>query len=133
MLIRLYLSISLLLEEHQGQIQLHIQVYLHISENYIVNLEESKIRGYKPGRFSFNVKGGRCEKCRGAGLIKIEMYLLPDVYIKCDECNGMRFNSDTLNVLYKGKNIFEVLDMTIDEAADFFKNHPLIIRKLNTY
>ena len=67
----------------------------------------------------------------GAGLIKIEMYLLPDVYIKCDECNGMRFNSDTLNVLYKGKYL-EVLDMTIDEAADFFKNHPLIIRKLNT-
>ena len=106
-------------------------LFTYIRELYS-ELEESKIRGYKPGRFSFNVKGGRCEKCRGAGLIKIEMYLLPDVYIKCDECNGMRFNSDTLSVLYKGKNIFEVLDMTIDEAADFFKNHPLIIRKLNT-
>ena len=106
-------------------------LFTYIRELYS-NLEESKIRGYKPGRFSFNVKGGRCEKCRGAGLIKIEMYLLPDVYIKCDECNGMRFNSDTLSVLYKGKNIFEVLDMTIDEASGFFKNHPLIIRKLKT-
>ena len=106
-------------------------VFTYIRELYS-NLEEAKIRGYKPGRFSFNVKGGRCEKCRGAGLIKIEMYLLPDVYIKCDECNGMRFNSETLDVLYKNKNIYQVLDMTIDEAADFFKNHPLILRKLKT-
>ena len=106
-------------------------LFTYIRELYS-NLEESKIRGYKPGRFSFNVKGGRCEKCRGAGLIKIEMYLLPDVYIKCDECNGMRFNSETLNILYKNKNIYQVLDMTIDEAIDFFKNHPLIVRKLKT-
>ncbi len=106
-------------------------LFTYIRELYS-SLEESKIRGYKPGRFSFNVKGGRCEKCRGAGLIKIEMYLLPDVYIKCDECNGRRFNSETLSVLYKQKNIFEVLDMTIDEASIFFENHPLIIRKLKT-
>tara|TARA_B100000287_G_scaffold116508_1_gene108505 strand:+ start:3572 stop:6391 length:2820 start_codon:yes stop_codon:yes gene_type:complete len=106
-------------------------LFTYIRELYS-NLEESKIRGYKPGRFSFNVKGGRCEKCRGAGLIKIEMYLLPDVYIKCDECNGMRFNSETLEVSYKNKNIYHVLDMTIDEAADFFKNHPIILRKLKT-
>ena len=106
-------------------------LFTYIRELYS-SLEESKIRGYKPGRFSFNVKGGRCEKCRGAGLIKIEMYLLPDVYIKCDECNGRRFNSETLSILYKQKNIFEVLDMTIDEASIFFENHPLIIRKLKT-
>ncbi|MAV64653.1 MAG: excinuclease ABC subunit A [Candidatus Marinimicrobia bacterium] len=106
-------------------------LFTHIRELYS-NLNESKIRGYKPGRFSFNVKGGRCEKCQGAGLIKIEMYLLPDIYINCDECNGRRFNSDTLDITYKGKNIFQILDMTIDEATSFFKNHKSINRKLQT-
>ena len=95
-------------------------------------LSEAKIKGYKPGRFSFNVKGGRCEKCQGAGVIKIEMYLLPDLFIKCDECRGMRFNSDTLAITYKNKNIFDILNMSVEEASSFFKNHPLIARKLKT-
>ena len=96
------------------------------------NLNESKIKGYKPGRFSFNVKGGRCEKCRGGGVIKIEMYLLPDLFVECDECKGKRFNDDTLQILYKNKSIFDVLNLSVDEAAIFFKNHPAIMRKLQT-
>ena len=106
-------------------------LFTHIRELYS-NLNESKIKGYKPGRFSFNVKGGRCEKCQGAGVIKIEMYLLPDLFIKCDECKGMRFNKDTLNIGYKNHNIFDILNMSVDEARAFFKNHPPIIRKLQT-
>ncbi len=94
--------------------------------------EESRKRGYKPGRFSFNVKGGRCETCKGAGGIKIEMQFLPDVYVVCDECHGKRFNKDTLQVRYKGKTIYEVLRMTVDEAASFFKNIPKIARTLET-
>jgi excinuclease ABC subunit A len=94
--------------------------------------KESKARGYKPGRFSFNVKGGRCETCHGDGVLRIEMNFLPDVYVQCDECKGKRYNLETLNVLYKGKNIAEVLDMTVDEAAKFFVNIPRISRKLNT-
>ncbi|MBR4796743.1 MAG: excinuclease ABC subunit UvrA, partial [Spirochaetia bacterium] len=83
------------------------------------------------GRFSFNVKGGRCENCEGGGTIKIEMHFLPDVYITCDVCGGKRFNRDTLEIRYKGKNIYEVLEMTVEEACSFFKNNPLISRKLN--
>ena len=90
----------------------------------------SKMRGYKAGRFSFNVKGGRCEACRGDGILKIEMHFLPDVYVPCEVCKGARYNRETLEVRYKGKNIFDVLDMTIDEACDFFKNVPRIARKL---
>ena len=93
---------------------------------------ESKARGYKPGRFSFNVKGGRCETCRGDGVLRIEMNFLPDVYVQCDECKGKRYNKETLSVLYKGKNIAEVLDMTVEEAAKFFANIPRVSRKLNT-
>jgi len=93
---------------------------------------EAKKRGYKPGRFSFNVKGGRCEACKGDGLIKIEMNFLPDIYIQCEECKGQRYNKETLEVKYKGKNIAEVLDMTVEEALDLFKNHPAIKRKLQT-
>ena len=96
------------------------------------NLPESVIRGYNPGRFSFNVKGGRCEECMGGGMKKIEMNFLPDVYVECDECNGRRFNSETLMVKLKGKSISEILNMTIKEAALIFKNYPKIIRKLNT-
>merc|ERR1739841_232779 len=94
--------------------------------------QESRSRGYKPGRFSFNVKGGRCETCQGGGLIKVEMNFLADIYVTCDVCKGKRFNRETLEILYKGKNIFEVLDMTIDEAAAFFKNVPTIHHKLKT-
>ncbi len=95
-------------------------------------LPESKIRGYKPGRFSFNVSGGRCESCHGDGVKKIEMHFLPDVYITCDVCKGKRYNHETLEVRYKGKNIFEVLDMTVDEALPFFENIPSVRAKLDT-
>ena len=94
--------------------------------------QEARSRGYKLGRFSFNVKGGRCETCQGGGLIKVEMNFLADIYVTCDICKGKRFNRETLGVLYKGKNIFEVLDMTIDEAYLFFKNIPSIHQKLQT-
>ena len=93
---------------------------------------ESLIRGYKPGRFSFNVVGGRCETCQGAGLRKIEMNFLPDVYINCDDCQGKRFNRETLEIRYKGKSISDVLNMTINESCDFFENFPKILRKLKT-
>lgn len=93
---------------------------------------ESQIRGYKIGRFSFNVKGGRCEECEGNGVKKIEMHFLPDVYITCTECKGRRYNAETLSVLYKGKNISEILDMSIEEGAEFFKNHTKLGRVLST-
>ncbi len=96
------------------------------------SLEESKIRGYKPGRFSFNVIGGRCEACSGDGMVKIEMQFLPDVYVNCEVCNGKRYNKDVLEVYYKGKNISEILNMTISEALVVFKNIPSISQKLNT-
>lgn len=92
---------------------------------------EAKIRGYKAGRFSFNVKGGRCEKCRGDGVLKIEMHFLPDVYITCEECKGKRYNDEALEVIYKGKNISDVLDLTVEEATKFFKNIPAIYSKLS--
>jgi excinuclease ABC subunit A len=93
---------------------------------------ESKIRGYKPGRYSFNVKGGRCESCKGQGTKKIEMHFLPDVYVTCQSCKGTRYNPETLAVTYKGKNIADVLDMRIDDALDFFANFPTIVRILKT-
>jgi excinuclease ABC subunit A len=94
--------------------------------------KESRIRGYKSGRFSFNVKGGRCEACQGDGLIKIEMNFLPDVYIECEECKGTRYNRETLEVKYRNKSIAEVLDMTVEEASEHFKNIPGIKGKLDT-
>lgn len=94
--------------------------------------QESRSRGYKPGRFSFNVKGGRCEACQGDGVVKVEMHFLPDVYVACDECLGKRYNRETLEVKYKGKNISEVLNMTIEEAREFFGAIPNIFRKLQT-
>jgi excinuclease ABC subunit A len=99
--------------------------------NLFAMLPESKIRGYTASRFSFNVKGGRCESCQGGGLIRIEMHFLPDVYVECEACNGRRYNRETLEVLYKGKNIAEVLDMTVDEALLFFENIPTIKPKLS--
>jgi len=95
-------------------------------------LPEAKIRGYKPGRFSFNVKGGRCEACEGAGLKTIEMNFLPDVYVHCDKCNGRRYNRETLEIRYKGKSISDVLDMTIQQGVTFFENIPNISHKLKT-
>jgi excinuclease ABC subunit A len=93
---------------------------------------DAKARGYKDGRFSFNIKGGRCEACEGDGTIKIEMHFLPDVYVKCDVCKGRRYNRETLEVKYKGKNIYDVLEMTVDEGMEFFANYPSIFRRLKT-
>ena len=94
--------------------------------------QEARSRGYMPGRFSFNVKGGRCEPCQGDGVIKVEMHFLPDVYVPCDTCRGKRYNRETLEIRYKGKNIHEVLDMTVEDAAEFFRNVPVVARKLTT-
>ena len=91
---------------------------------------EAKIRGYKPGRFSFNIKGGRCEHCQGQGTKKIEMLFLPDVYVVCEQCKGKRYNPETLQITYKGKNIADVLDMRIEDALGFFANFPKIVRLL---
>ncbi|HNE52876.1 MAG TPA: excinuclease ABC subunit UvrA, partial [Leptospiraceae bacterium] len=96
------------------------------------NLEDAKLRGYSPGRFSFNVSGGRCETCQGDGILKIEMHFLPDVYVTCDVCKGKRYNKETLEVKFKGKNIYEVLEMTIEEGCTFFENIPMVKRKLET-
>jgi len=104
-------------------------IFSHIRDLF-TGLPESRIRGYKPGRFSFNVKGGRCEACEGNGLIKIEMHFLPDVYVTCDVCRGKRFNLDTLEIKYKDKNIADVLDMSVNQALSFFDNIPSIRSKL---
>ena len=109
----------------------YIGVFDKIRELY-ASIPEAKAKGYKSGRFSFNVKGGRCETCQGAGTLTIEMNFLPDVFIPCDVCHGKRFNQETLDILYKGKSISDVLDMTIEEAADFFAGIPHIARKLET-
>ena len=94
--------------------------------------EESRARGYKAGRFSFNVKGGRCEACQGDGVIKVEMHFLADVYVPCDVCQGKRYNRETLDIRYKGKNIHEVLDMTVEDGLEFFNAIPALQRKLQT-
>ena len=94
--------------------------------------QEARARGYKPGRFSFNVKGGRCEACQGEGMIKVEMHFLPDIYVPCDVCKGKRYNRETLEVLFKGKSIADVLDMTVEDAAKSFSAAPAIATKLDT-
>jgi excinuclease ABC subunit A len=106
-------------------------VFDHI-RSLFAELPEAKIRGYKKGRFSFNVKGGRCEACKGDGIIKIEMHFLPDVYVPCEVCGGARYNRETLEVKYKGRNIYDVLDMNVSEALEFFSNIPQICRQLQT-
>ncbi|MDU5806846.1 MAG: excinuclease ABC subunit UvrA [Peptoniphilus harei] len=103
-----------------------------IIRDIFANTNEAKMRGYKKGRFSFNVKGGRCEACKGDGILKVEMHFLSDVYVPCEVCHGKRYNRETLEVKYKGKNIYDVLDMTVEEAIDFFKNHERVLRKLET-
>ena len=109
----------------------YIGVFTDIRELF-ASTKESKIRGYKSGRFSFNVKGGRCEACQGDGILKIEMHFLPDIYIPCEVCKGQRYNRETLEVKYKDKNIYDVLEMTVDEGVEFFSNIPKIFRKLKT-
>lgn len=109
----------------------YVGVFDDIRQLY-AQLPSAKIRGYKPGRFSFNVSGGRCENCKGAGVRTIEMNFLPDVYVNCEVCNGKRYNRETLEIRYKGKSISDVLDMTINEAVDFFKNVPSILSKIQT-
>lgn len=109
----------------------YTDVFTHIRDLFS-RTNEAKVRGYKQGRFSFNVKGGRCEKCKGDGVLKIEMNFLSDVYVKCDVCHGKRYNQETLEVKYKGKSISDVLDMTVEEALEFFKNVPRIASRLQT-
>jgi excinuclease ABC subunit A len=106
-------------------------VFTDIRELF-AQMPESKIRGYKTGRFSFNVKGGRCETCEGAGLRLIEMEFLPDIHVPCETCKGKRYNRETLEVRFKGKSISDVLDMTVEEAVTFFENQPKILRKIQT-
>src|SRR3954454_24130945 len=106
-------------------------VFDHIRQIF-TQTQESRARGYKPGRFSFNVKGGRCEVCKGDGQIKIEMHFLPDVYVPCEQCHGKRYNRETLEVRFKGKNIADVLEMSVSEAVEFFENVPKIARRLRT-
>ena len=109
----------------------YVGVFTPIRELF-AETPEAKARGYKPGRFSFNVKGGRCESCYGDGIIQIEMHFLSDVYVPCEVCKGKRYNEETLDIRYKGKNIYEVLEMTVEEALEFFENVPKVARKLQT-
>ena len=109
----------------------YTKVFDHVRELFS-QTQEARMRGYKPGRFSFNVKGGRCETCEGAGLIKIEMNFLPDVYVECEKCKGKRYNQETLQVHYKEKNVADILETTVEEAAKFFTNIPAIAHKLQT-
>ncbi len=103
-----------------------------IRDLFMLKQKKLVLEGYKIGRFSFNVKGGRCEKCQGEGEIKIEMHFLPDIMVKCDACHGNRYNAQTLEIMYKGKNISDVLNMSVDEALEFFAKVPKLYAKLKT-
>ena len=109
----------------------YTDIFDHIRQLF-AQTQDARARGYKPGRFSFNVKGGRCEVCKGDGQIKIEMHFLPDVYVPCEQCHGKRYNRETLEVRFKGKSIADVLEMSVDEAVEFFENVPKIARRLRT-
>ncbi|MFL5869558.1 MAG: ATP-binding cassette domain-containing protein, partial [Solirubrobacterales bacterium] len=109
----------------------YIDLFTHIRELYSLT-PEAKVRGYKPGRFSFNVRGGRCETCKGDGTIKIEMHFLPDVYVPCETCHGHRYNKETLEVRFKGRSIADVLEMSVEEALTFFAKIPKLRRRLQT-
>ncbi|HEY5816145.1 MAG TPA: ATP-binding cassette domain-containing protein, partial [Solirubrobacterales bacterium] len=109
----------------------YTKIFDHIRQLF-ARTQEARARGYKPGRFSFNVKGGRCEVCTGDGQIKIEMHFLPDVYVPCEQCHGKRYNRETLEVRFKGKSIADVLEMSVEEAVVFFENVPKIARRLRT-
>ena len=114
------------MEEHpRSNPATYTGAFNHIRD-WFAGLPEAKARGYLPGRFSFNVKGGRCEICQGDGVIKIEMHFLPDVYVQCDQCKGKRYNRETLEVKWRDKSISDVLDMTVSEGAELFKAVPLI-------
>ncbi|MCB0121950.1 MAG: excinuclease ABC subunit UvrA, partial [Caldilineaceae bacterium] len=109
----------------------YVGLFTYIRDLF-ATLPEAKTRGYKPGRFSFNVKGGRCEACQGDGIIRIEMQFLPDVYVPCEECKGKRYNRETLEVKFRGKSIADVLNMTVEDGLEFFANIPRIRNKLET-
>jgi excinuclease ABC subunit A len=106
-------------------------VFDHVRK-LMAQTQEARVRGYQPGRFSFNVKGGRCEACAGDGTIKIEMHFLPDVYVPCEVCKGARYNRDTLDITFRGKNVAEILDLSCEEACEFFSNQPAISRHMQT-
>ena len=118
--------------ELRAQTRRHIPGCLMTFVSFFASTEDARLRGYNSGRFSFNVKGGRCEACKGDGVQKIEMHFLPDVYVPCDVCKGKRYNRETLEVRYKGKNINDVLNMTVEEACTFFENLPKLKTKLDT-
>ena len=107
----------------------YIGVFNDIRDLY-ANTKDAKMKGYGPGRFSFNIKGGRCEACEGDGILKIEMHFLPDIYVPCEVCKGRRYNRETLDIKYKGKSIYDVLEMTVEESLEFFASVPRIERKL---